>query len=163
MKQKDMKMFAATFNQTEVHFEADLNGPDWLSDSVRGQVQSIINKSGLTTSRSHTAMPIRVEIHILTIKDGKLTRKLYTNLDIQPPLARMTTKEFQEEQKRILSEIPEMFHYAFTSIANDRANGGGMEEVISALNELSHYFQPCITEFKKQMIRDFELGLYCNK
>jgi len=157
-----MKLFVAIFNKTEVHFEADVNASDWSSDSVKGQVQSIINNSGLKTSRQNP-QTIRVEIHKLTIKDGKLTKNFFTNIDIQPPIARMTTDEFQEEKKRILSEIPEVFHYAFNSLADGDVHGGGCEEVISALSGLSHYLTPCIAEFKKQMIRDFETGLYGNK
>lgn len=151
MKQKDMKMFAATFNQTEVHFEADLNASDWSSDSLKWQVQSIIKKSGLTTSRSHTAMPIRVEIHILTIKDGKLTRKLFTNLDITPPLARMTTEEYHKEHARLLLEIPTEFRDAFTIMAGEKANGSGFEEIISALSGLINDLQPSIQAFENRM------------
>jgi len=118
-------------------------------------VSSIINKSGLTTSRQNP-QTIRVEIHKLTIKDGKLTQNFFTNIDIQPPLARMTVNEMNEEIIEMIKDIPQEFHFPLTSVAWDKGHSAGYEEVISELLYLISKFTPSIREYKKNILKEFE-------
>lgn len=163
MKQKDMRMFVAIFDGTEeVHFEADVNASDWSSDSVKGQVQSIINKSGLTTPRQN---PQSVNVKVMSIvinQEGKLERILFAYFGIVPPIAKINEDEFQEEQKQMLKNIPEEFHEPLTSVAWSKGHNEGFEEVIAELSYLITEFTPAIREYKERIDNEPSDYIYNN-
>jgi hypothetical protein len=150
--------FVATFEKhimkDEVYFEADPKDSK-SSLSIRGNVERIIRKSGYTTPRKNPKM-LLVNVYSLCAKDGKriLTRSHHSNFEIYPPLARMTEDEFNEEQEKLLKDIPKEFHGAFPGVAWDNGHSAGLEEVISVLSDLISNFKQPIEDYGKRLVEE---------
>jgi hypothetical protein len=139
----------------EVHFEADINASEGSSQSVQYAVNKIIREAGLTTTRKNP-QTIPVKVFLIELNEGKLERKHTRLFQIVPPIARMTEDEFNEEQIRMIKDIPNEFHDSLTSVAWDMGGVDGYEEVISELSYLITEFTPAIREYKKNILKEFE-------
>ena len=147
--------FVATFdiNYDEVYFEADPTDNYSSSISIKGKVEFIVRTSGITTPRKN---PKKLLVHVSSIcaKDGKLTRKPFTNFEIYPPTTRMTPDEFNEEKYKLLKDIPKEFHVAFSSVAWDKGHSDGLEEVISILSDLISNFKQSIIDYENRLVEE---------
>lgn len=153
MKNRDYKMFVATIDGKETHFEANPEASEHSSESVKSMASRIVCEAGMTTPR-RSPQTVRVRVESFGVKDGKMVRVLYRDYDIQPPLARMTDAEFKEEQDSTLSEVPSEFRPVLSSMAWDRGHSGGHEEVVNYLRELVAGLNPVIEAYGKRMVRE---------
>lgn len=99
--------------------------------------QRAVSKNGLTTSRSNPEQ-VKVEVHRLEIKQGKLTRAKLGTFNVTPPLQRMTEDEYLTELKENLSSIPVEFHGFVEGYCYEQGHSYGYEEVIGHVRDMVH-------------------------
>ena len=145
-----LELFVATFNGGlfggESYFEAypDISDypnicesyvPDSSRNSIKNKLFDVVKEHGFLSSRKNPKK-ISVSVESVYIKDGKLARKFYGIYEIQPPTAKMTSIEFNEERDLLLSDVPEQFKYLFSIIALDiSSNSERYEDAIMKLKD----------------------------
>lgn len=96
---------------------------------------SVLSSAGLKTSRKNP-QTVQVRCFQLTIKGAALVRTPVGTYQVQPPLSRMTTAEFNEEQATQLQQVPAEFHSALVRKAWEDGHASGYEEVLRVLDSL---------------------------
>jgi len=115
-------IFVCSIQGSEKFFEANPSEKDWSSNSVKSEVQSIVSKSGMTTSRKNPET-INITVESLATKDGKITRSTYRTFTIQIPIAPMTKAEFETEWDALLAILPKEFQSAVAALVYGTADG----------------------------------------
>lgn len=157
---KTLELFVATFNGGlnggEEYFEAYPTFPPDSNDYIKSKLFGIVERHGILSSRKNPKM-LLVNVYSLRAKDRKLTRSHHSNFEIYPPLSLITPYEFNEEQDKLLKDIPKEFHRAFSGVAWNNGHSAGLEEVILVLSDLIFKFTQPIKDYEKRLVEE------CNK
>lgn len=111
--------------------------------------QQLVRRLGLKTSRKEPKT-VKVSVFSLHIIKGKLERRGAGNFDIDLPLERMTSDEYNAEMDETLAEIPEEFRSFVRESSYERGHSAGYEQVVSIAHEMVFGLKPCIEAFKRK-------------
>lgn len=110
---------------------------------------SLVRRLGLSTPRKEPKK-IKVAVFSLAIVKGKMERRSAGTYDIDLPVERMTSDEYNAEMDETLAEIPEEFKAFVRDSAYERGHSAGYEEVVSIAQEMVYGLKPCIEAFKRK-------------
>ena len=117
---------------------------EWNMKNLCGK---LVRRIGLTTNRKEPKKA-KVSVFRLCIVQGKLERRSAGSYEIDVPVKRMTSDEYNVAFQEILDEIPEEFWPFIRDTAYQRGHSSGHDEVISIAQEMMHDLKPCIEAFK---------------
>jgi len=152
IRMKTLELFVATFNGGlfggESYFEAIPNVPESSRDSIKSKLFDVVKEHGFQCSRKNPKK-ISVNVESIYIKDGKLARKFYVNYEIEAPIVKMTSSEFNEEREILLKDVPLAFHKFLSIIALEDEVKGRFEKAISELTGFIIDFKQALHNYQK--------------
>jgi hypothetical protein len=152
----ELKPFVAIFNGGlfggESYFEAIPDVPESSIDSIKSKLYDVVKEHGFLSSRKNPKK-ISITVESIHIKDGKLERRPYGTYDIQPPMAKMTSIEFNEELSLSLRDIPKEFRHFFSIIVFSLEGTRGYKETIEELKDLIIIFKQGLNDYQNYQDR----------
>lgn len=139
----ETRNFVAVLPDGTEHFQEMRGTPFRFSNEPQDVASLAVREAGLTTKRSNP-QTVKVLVHELEIKKGKLVRGSPWTFEITPSLEAMTEAEFNAEMKNILSGLPEEFHTVVQCDSWDHGHSSGYEEVLSYATELAGRLAPVV-------------------
>lgn len=144
------------------HYVATIDGVKYYTDSRTVLDTSTIAgdaviKSGITTNRFNPKT-CWVVVEELSINLGKLEAKLLREIEVTPPYAPITEKEYDQEMAKILEAVPKAFHACIRYLAWSQGHSAGFEEILSIASTIVTEFSPAIKAFGdevKKEVRNF--------
>lgn len=150
--EKMKKSFKFVFDGVESCQDLDWNPKihDGEYTSLRQLVSSVVGESGKKTHRN-IPKKIAVEILELQIVKGEMKQRHYCTLEVDLPVAPLTTDEFNDESNTILEDVPEEFHKALCKMAWDQGHSSGYESVLSYLDDLVSEMKDPIKQYTERL------------
>jgi hypothetical protein len=118
-----------------------------FSDKKKSLAEEAVREAGMTTKRKDP-QTVKVTVFRMEIQKGKLVRLNAGTYEVQPPLERMTSEEYEVELAEILSPLPEEFRSFVSSKAYEVGHSAGYEEVINEARELAYNLNQAVVAFK---------------
>ena len=109
--------------------------------------QEAVSRSGLRTPRAN---PVAVKVKVFTqqLVRGEIKETPH-QVEVVPPLERMTDTEYKEEMDELLEKLPPEFHAFVRGQACEHGHDAGYEEIVSIAQGLVHDLSPCIKAYNK--------------
>ena len=165
-----MQIWKACFNKdgrpTETLFEYT---PCEFHRQMVDMIERIVQESGLKIPHSFgrvrfgilpdgdygieecTPNVVKVTVYKQTIQQNKIEFLYHNTFDVPVPLARITQAEFDDESQQLLKDVPPEFQAALASKAYEDGHSAGLEEVISCLQDLSHWLKEPLAAYTKRI------------
>ena len=134
-------IFVCSIQGSEKFFEANPSAREFSSDSVKGKVQDIVAKMGMTTNRKNPET-VNITVESVVTKDGKIARSPYRTLTIQPPIAPLTEAEFKTEWDELMGRLPQEFQSAASCLVHEGHDS--KENLLCGLKEFIDQLTPAI-------------------
>jgi hypothetical protein len=122
---------------------------DVNNNRLKEAAEKAVREAKLTTPRKNP-QSIEVQVIRLEIQDGKLQRTP-NKVRVQPPLAKMTKAEYDEEMAEVVKDLPEEFRQFVIGRSYEDGHSSGYEEVINYAVELTDALTPCVTAYTNRI------------
>lgn len=129
-----------------------------FSAEVESALNNMLYNTSIRTSRKNPT-PVEVRCFRLEIVGAQLSRTSVGSFRVIPPLERMTSEEFAEEEALLLAAAPEEFRSALSYKAYEDGHSAGHEEVLSILGSLLNWLEEPLAAYTARIRKDMEARL----